>query len=358
MNRSVTQLFLEDTPFLDVRAESEFSTGAFPGSTNIPILNDDERHQVGICYKENGPESAETLGHQLVSGEVRETRLDRWVSFIEKNPNAHLYCWRGGKRSRIACEWLRAAGHEVPRIDGGYKYLRNVLLEEFQDLSPIVVVSGNTGVGKTDLILKVDDSIDLEGLANHRGSAFGKRVAPQPSQVDFENAVAIDLIKKRPASFIVLEDESRLIGRIQVPHELKRAMDAAPVVVLNEPLEQRIERIRRDYIISQYDELCELNADRAIELLSEQLLSATDAIRKRLGGVNHQEVRKMVENALIQHAKGDLEAHRHWIGFLLNNYYDPMYHYQMDKKKERVVFAGNRKEIIDWLFDKTANSTS
>ena len=66
----------------------------------------------------------------------------------------------------------------------------------------------------------------------------------------------------------------------------------------------------------------------------------------------------MVENALIQHAKGDLEAHRHWIGFLLNNYYDPMYHYQMDKKKERVVFAGNRKEIIDWLFDKTANSTS
>ena len=358
MNGSDTQLFLQDTPFLDVRAEAEFCAGAFPSSTNIPILNDEERHQVGICYKEHGPDAAETLGHQLVSGEVRETRLKQWIAFLKENPGAHLYCWRGGKRSKIACEWLNAAGYDVPRIDGGYKYLRNVLLAQFQSLPEIVVVSGNTGVGKTDLILKVENSIDLEGRANHRGSAFGKRVVPQPSQVDFENSVAIDLIRKRPAPFFVLEDESRLIGRIQIPHELKSAMDASPVVVLNEPLEQRIERIRRDYIISQYDELCELNPDGAIELLSEQLLSATDAIRRRLGGVHHQEVRKLVENALTQHAKGDLDAHRHWIGFLLSNYYDPMYNYQMDKKKERVVFAGDRKEVIDWLNDKTANSTS
>ena len=356
MNEYLTQLFLDDIPFLDVRAESEFASGAFPLSTNIPILNDDERHQIGICHKESGQDAAEALGRQLVSGDTRANRVNEWVKYVESNANAHLYCWRGGKRSGIAGDWLREAGYEIPRIEGGYKSLRNALLERFLHLPRFLLLSGNTGVGKTDLIRSVENSIDLEGCANHRGSAFGKRVMPQPSQVDFENAVAIDLLKTRPAPFIVLEDESRLIGRIQIPHELKNAMDASPVVILREPKEQRVERIRRDYILSQYDDLYDLHGESAIDYLSDQLLSATDAIRKRLGGVKHEKVKKLMKKALSQHAAGKLDAHREWIDFLLNEYYDPMYDYQIDKKRERVLFSGSRAEIMDWLAEKAADS--
>src|SRR5512135_2151973 len=86
-------------PFLDVRAPLEFAAGAVPGATNIPILDDDERHQVGICYKQKGPEAAFELGHAVVSGETKRARVEKWVDFARRHTDAHLYCFRGGQRS-------------------------------------------------------------------------------------------------------------------------------------------------------------------------------------------------------------------------------------------------------------------
>ena len=247
MDNELHQILIEDTPFLDVRAEVEYQQGTMPTSINLPILTNQERHRVGLCYKQQGSIAATTLGHQLVSGDTRDQRIARWTDFLRTQPKAHLYCWRGGQRSEIAQLWLKEAGFEVPRINGGYKALRQYLLRCFEHIAPLIVVSGYTGVGKTDFINQFSESIDLEALAHHRGSAFGKRVSPQPVQADFENSLAIDLLKKKHAEhFLFVEDESRLIGRIQVPHLFKNAMDDAAIVVLQDSLKQRVERILQD----------------------------------------------------------------------------------------------------------------
>ena len=115
------QLFLNDTPFIDVRAEVEFAKGAFPTSFNEPILNNDERHRVGTYYKQQGKDQAIALGHQLVCGTTKQRRIDSWCRFARDNPSAHLYCWRGGMRSNLAQQWMRQAGVDIPLIPGGFK---------------------------------------------------------------------------------------------------------------------------------------------------------------------------------------------------------------------------------------------
>ena len=348
MENELHKLLVEDTPFLDVRAEIEYLQGTLPTSVNLPILNDQERHEVGICYKQHGSAAATKLGHQLVSGDTRDQRIANWCEFLTAQPNAHLYCWRGGQRSEIAQSWLKDAGFVVPRVNGGYKALRTSLLSCFEQIPQLIVVSGYTGVGKTDFINQFRESIDLESLAHHRGSAFGKRVFSQPAQADFENALAIDLLKKRTEGFLFVEDESRLIGRIQVPYLFKNAMDAAGIVVLQGSLEQRVERILQDYIVVQFDDFTIEYGDKALEHLSNQLLAATDGIKKRLGGVNHKTVKDMVESALAQHGTNDIQAHKTWIEFLLVHYYDPMYRYQLEQKSDRIVFSGTWEEISQW----------
>ncbi|HIE54665.1 MAG TPA: tRNA 2-selenouridine(34) synthase MnmH, partial [Chromatiaceae bacterium] len=184
------ELFLQDRPLLDVRAPVEFADGAFPSARNLPLLTDRERHLIGIRYKESGQASATDLGRELIDGEPREQRVAHWKRFIEQHPQGALYCFRGGMRSRITQEWIYAAtGVAYPRVKGGYKALRRYLLEELDRsitrLQPLVV-GGRTGAGKTILLKQLDHAIDLEGLAWHRGSAFGRHATPQPTQIDFE----------------------------------------------------------------------------------------------------------------------------------------------------------------------------
>ena len=349
---SFTEIFEKDVPLIDVRSELEFATGAFPSATNAPILNDDERHQVGLAYKHQGPAVAQELGFKLVSGLVKSRRLNVWISLLEKDPSTHIYCWRGGKRSEIASQWVKEAGYRAHRIPGGYKALRNFLLTEIESPPAFILIGGHTGSGKTELILDLKGGIDLEGLASHRGSAFGKRACPQPSQINFENSLAINFIKNRSEPIQILEDEGRLIGRIQIPPKIKAAMDDSPIIVLLEEKENRIERILNDYIISQYEELKNLHGEFAFDVFSNQLLNSTDAIRRRLGGQRHQEVRVMVEKALSDHSKGIIGSHRAWINFLLSEYYDPMYAFQMKNKSERITFSGTAAMIKDWLQDQ------
>ncbi|MBT4162189.1 MAG: tRNA 2-selenouridine(34) synthase MnmH [Gammaproteobacteria bacterium] len=346
---NLDELFVNDTPLIDVRAPVEFQKGAFPSATNLPILTDEERHEVGICYKEKGPQFAEQLGFELVSGPIKEKRLERWANFLSKSPDALLYCFRGGLRSKTACSWLLTAGFDVPRIEGGYKQLRNHLLLVFEKLPSLVIVSGRTGTGKTDFLADFTQSIDLEGLANHRGSAFGGRITPQPAQIDFENALAVQFLKRRDEKEILLEDESRLIGRTNLPLPLQEKMKQAPIMIIEEPLDARTERIFGEYIETQWDEYVDFYGSDAETEFEAYLLSAVDAIRKRLGGDAHQSIRELMLTAITAHRNGNgLDAHRVWITTLLSDYYDPMYNYQMDKKAERVRIRAPREEVIDW----------
>ncbi len=336
---------------IDVRAEIEFAQGAFPGAVNIPILTDEERRLVGISYKASGPEQAEQLGYELVSGRKRDLRIKRWVEFVDSNPGACLYCFRGGQRSQIACEWLKDAGRDITRIPGGYKSMRRFLIGRFDELPKLMIVSGKTGVGKTELLTQLKNSLDLEHHANHRGSAFGKRIDQQPSQISFENVVAIELLKfmdRFPLDRLFIEDEGRLIGRIQLPQQLQLAMKQAPIVLLNDTIENRVNRVYDEYIVCQWQEYSQRFPEHAFEEFSNYLGTAIDAIRKRLGGVAYSEVRALLEDALIEHQSGNLELHKCWIWSLLEDYYDPMYRYQLDKKTDRIVYRGSMQEILEW----------
>src|SRR5690606_25940385 len=184
-----------DTPLLDVRAPVEFAQGAMPSALNLPLMNDEERAAVGTCYKRHGPDAALKLGHQLVSGVTREQRIQAWRDACQRHPDGYLCCARGGQRSHITQQWLRETGIDYPLIPGGYKALRQAAIQatEQRVQRPLILIGGCTGSGKTDLVRQHPDGIDLEGLARHRGSSFGRTLQAQLSQASFENALAVKL---------------------------------------------------------------------------------------------------------------------------------------------------------------------
>jgi len=365
-NKYYREIFLTDAPMIDVRAPCEFEQGAFPYAINLPIMSDDEREQVGICYKQNGQQSAIDLGHQIIHGDLKTARVSSWVAFALKNlDNGFLYCFRGGLRSRISQQWLADAGVELPLVEGGYKAMRNFLISETErvvDANDIYILSGFTGSAKTKLIVKQKNAIDLEGLANHRGSSFGARFTPQPTQINFENDLAIQLLKheNRKSAFLLLEDESRLIGARSLPLVLKNKMERSPLVMIEESFEYRVEQIYDDYVIKMVLELeqelgktdfrkREFN-DQVIIQYQNYLIRSTEKIKKRLGGVGFKKMLELIEKAIsLQQQTGDLKLHKDWIIYLLRKYYDPMYEFQIAKKQHRIKFKGSTSEVEKYL---------
>lgn len=355
------ELFLRDRSLIDTRAPIEFARGSFPRAVNLPLMTDVEREQVGIRYKEQGEHAAVALGHELVSGHVKEDRIAAWIEQVKRNANAALFCFRGGLRSQTVQAWLASEGYHLPVVDGGYKALRAYLLNSLEEClceTSLVVIGGRTGVAKTALLNQASDMlrlpvIDLEGLAHHRGSAFGKRAAPQPTQVNFENRIAIELLKLRNGGHqqVIMEDESRLIGRCALPLTLQEKLRAAPLVVLGASLEDRVHHSWENYILSNYREqvaLCDSH-EAAFSAFATSLRLSLANIQKRLGGARYQELSEVLEKALLAHSQGDPEQHKQWITVLLRDYYDPMYDYQLKSKQRHVVFRGNFNEVLEFM---------
>ena len=241
MNRSDSnnyrQIFLNDLPLIDTRAPVEFLRGAFPASTNLPLMTDEERHLVGIKYKESGQEAAIALGRELVDVKLQEERTERWLKFAHSHPQGYLYCFRGGLRSRITQQWMNEAGVHYPYIQGGYKAMRRFLIDSMEEILgrfPLILISGRTGVGKTNILRRLPHHIDLEGLAAHRGSSFGLLTQPQPTPINFENSLSIDILKRSEEEphCLFVEAEGRLIGRLSIPQVLWKKMSVSAAVVL------------------------------------------------------------------------------------------------------------------------------
>lgn len=350
------ELFLRDTPLIDTRAPVEFERGAFPGAVNLPLLDDEERAQVGTCYKHHGQRAALRLGHELVHGGVRDQRVEAWRAFARRHPDGYLYCFRGGMRSEICQQWLREAGCDYPRVIGGYKAMRRFLINTLEWISreqPLLILAGHTGSAKTEMLRRLEGSVDLEGLARHRGSAFGKRVGGQPGQIDFENALAIDLLRRRhesPERPVLLEDEGHLIGRRSLPLVLREAMNRAPLVVLESDLESRTEHSFRNYILDNLSSWQALEGEaRGFERFADQLHDSLYRVRKRLGGQRYRSYQALMEQALEAHRQGNPDRHREWIRGLLEQYYDPMYRYQLEQKRERVILQGGPDTVERYL---------
>ncbi len=356
------RLFLDDVPLLDVRAPVEFAEGAFPQATNLPLLSDEERHLIGIRYKEAGPDAAVELGRELVDGEPRRKRTQAWVDYVRRHPHGVLYCFRGGQRSRIVQAWIhQASGIAYPRVKGGYKALRRFLLQELDaaadELQPLIL-GGRTGVGKTLLIKTLDKAVDLEGLAWHRGSAFGRHATPQPTQIDFENRLSIALLKARARGDLklVLEDEGKAIGSRHLPPRLHELMSRSPVVILEASLEERVHNSVQEYVTEALAEYCrEYGHEEGFQRWADYACNSLDRIRKRLGGQRHKEMAAELRRAIDAMAAGaGPEVHAGWIARLLTEYYDPMYDYQLRNKRERICFSGDRQAVTDYLSERLA----
>ena len=348
-------LLTNKTPMIDVRAPVEFQSGALPLSQNLVLMSDDERQQVGICYKEQGSQAAINLGHQLVNGEKKQRRVSAWIDFLTSNPSAVLYCARGGLRSQISQQWLADAGVICPRIEGGYKSLRGFLINQTANLcgnEKFVLLSGMTGTGKTDIIKILARSIDLEGAANHKGSSFGRPLDQQPSQVDFENKIALDLMavkQKYPHRSIILEDESRNIGSRHLPIPLTDAMNRSPMVVIELSFDERIEKLFQEYVVDRYKKTLAYNRENAEDLFADHLTESLLRVKKRLGNQRTTHILKLMKEALkIQH-RDKFNHHKDWLIAITKDYYDPMYLYQLEKRHERVVFRGDYQSVVEWL---------
>lgn len=360
----LASLFINDVPMLDVRAPVEFEQGAFPNAINVPLMTDAERKAVGIRYKEQGQDAAILLGAELVGEEDRVRRKQQWAEFFAKNdskpskiPGGVLYCFRGGLRSQISQQWiLDETGKDYPRIAGGYKAMRRFLIDTIERIAqkiPILILGGRTGSGKTRLLKQLENSIDLEGLANHRGSAFGPTATPQPTQINFENALAIEMLKKEAvgAKFFVIEDEARNVGSLGVPQALYDAMQQSPIVKLNVPQEDRNKISIEEYIVDTKDNFNSVyGEEEGAVRLSEHLLNSLSKIQKRLGGTRYKEAQQQMESATKQYLQaGSLDGFIPVVNSLLVDYYDPMYDYQIEKKKHRICFEGSLDEVLGYI---------
>lgn len=351
------ELFLSGAPLLDVRAPAEFLKGAFPATVNLPLMSDDERHAVGVCYKKQGPQAAIALGHRLVSGGKKIERVAAWARFARAHTDGYMYCFRGGLRSQISQQWLEAeTGIRYPRVVGGYKAMRAYLLQALEQAIAdcgFIVLGGMTGAGKTDLLRELDNAIDLEAHAYHRGSSFGRHAAAQPSQIDFDNSLSIDFLKKRAQGWkgFVLEDEGRHIGHCSLPLRLYQDMPGYPVVWLEDDMESRVSRILRDYVVDLRAEFVALHGEETgFARFADRLRESLDRIAKRLGDARHRQIKALMNTALLAQQKdGGVDFHRRWIERLLMDYYDPMYAYQRQAKASRTEFSGRRRAVLEYL---------
>ena len=352
MQSDFALLFKRDHPLLDVRSPLEFARGAFPMSTNIPLLTDAQRAEVGTMYRRSGGEAATRLGHKLVSGESKSGLIESWRNFIERHPETRLYCFRGGQRSHVVQQWLEEEGVEIPLVPGGYKALRGFLLQVLEETAKLnfLVIAGKTGCGKTHLVTKLPGALDIEGAARHRGSAFGSLPDPQPSQIDFENAMAVALLKLEFESLpvLIVEDESRAVGSLAIPHVLFDRMKQAPLALIEESLEVRTETILHDYILANLAAWEEHSPGRGAAMLERSLLKSLEKIRRRLGDRGFRRAGALMRQAFAAKRQESLALHRQWISLLLESYYDPMYDYQLARKLPRLRCRGSREEIARW----------
>jgi tRNA 2-selenouridine synthase len=351
------RIVIEDVPLIDVRAPVEFAAGAFPNAVNLPLMNDDERHQVGIRYQQGGQDAAIKLGHELVNGSIKENRIAAWKQFIEENPAALIYCFRGGLRSQLSQEWAEASvGREIQRLEGGYKAFRNYLINHLEPSwmkSTPLVVGGRTGSGKTLLLHRLKNRVDLEGIANHRGSSFGRFLNPQPTQIDFENRLAWALIQHEAAhhSFMVVEDEGRHIGNRCIPQLIMEHFDGGDVVLLETPLVERVQITFDEYIKAAQLKYADTFGDAGLFQWLEDIRGSILRIRKRLGGERLKRINQLLDEAYeYQLATGDAEGHKRWVEVLLVEYYDPIYDYQLEQKKEQIVFCGDTEEVLKYIY--------
>ncbi|MDA0986094.1 MAG: tRNA 2-selenouridine(34) synthase MnmH [Bacteroidetes bacterium] len=267
---------------VDTRSPLEFKKGNIPGSINIPIFTDKEREVVGTLYKKKGKEQATLTGIRFVSEKI-DSLTTELINAAKTNNKICIYCWRGGMRSK-SIEWLAAKLNiQTVRLEKGYKSYRNFVINYFNKKFDLIIIGGYTGTGKTELLQKLKkigkQIIDIEKIANHRGSAFGG-VGTKifPTQEQFENELVFEFCKLDETKQIFIEDESKLTGRLVIPENLWKQIRSAKLFFVDLPKEVRLQKLVKGYGGFSKNELSNSFLKLKKKLGSEKTLSALQFI--------------------------------------------------------------------------------
>lgn len=336
-----------EIPLIDARSEGEYAEGHIPGAISLPLFNNDERAEIGTLYKTQGQQAAILRGLGIV-GPKMQRLAEAGLAYAKKGRIA-VHCWRGGMRSASLAWLFEKVGLQVDVLIGGYKAFRRLCHEIFALPWQLTVVGGKTGSGKTELLRTVQEygvqAIDLEALANHRGSAFGAIGTAyaatdlfagiktdengQPTQEHFENLLGLHLYHCDRTKVLLVEDESRLIGRLHIPDAFWKQMRTSPVLLLDVPLEERVRYLTKIYNAPQ-----------------EKLHRALTAIRKRLGEERYR-------RALQALAGGDLDE----VCRIVLDYYDRAYSFGLAKRNPALVHAVSGEQAIEKILNRFRSTT-
>lgn len=326
---------------IDVRAPSEYAEDHLPGAINLPVLDDEERARVGTIYKQVSPFDARKIGAALVARNAA-VHLQGPLADRPGSWRPLVYCWRGGQRSGSFATILSQVGWRVELVKGGYKTWRGLVVKAVYDQpvpSPVVVLDGNTGSAKTDVLKALSargvQVIDLEALANHRGSLFGT-MGPQPSQKAFEGRLAMALAALDPSRPVVVEAESSKVGECRLPPRLWKAMTEAPRLVLTVP-----RAARADYLTRAYADLVE-DAAR-LETVLERLrhAHAEDLIEEWLGLARSGRFVELADGLMAQHYDPRYAKHRSRMAVPVTEF--------SSAKLDEVGVSALAGQIADWL---------
>ena len=305
---------------IDVRTPAEFTETTIPGAVNVPIFSNEERVMIGTAYRNQGKKLARKLGVELVAPKIPDL-----ISQVEAAHQGHsgpviVFCWRGGMRSLAITSFLNLAGVPARQLIGGHKAFRRRVVDFFdrQLWPPVFVLRGLTGVGKTRVLHELQQRdypvVDLEGLANHRGSAFGALgLAEQPSQKKFEALLWDRLDCLKAEKFLLTEGESLHIGRLMVPKRFHQAMQEQTSLWLTASLTTRTNIILEEY--------------PALDQLREQFAKPINALKERLG---KEVVRELT--ALLASGQWELLVRE-----LMVRYYDPLYLHTLPEKRVEIA---------------------
>ncbi len=304
---------------IDVRTPAEFAETTIPGAVNVPIFSNEERIEVGTVFTQQGKRDARKLGVRLVAPKI-PALMDQVEELRQGHPGPVIvFCWRGGMRSLAMTSFMNLAGIPARQLLGGHKGFRRKVLDYFeqQQWPPVFVLRGLTGTGKTRVLQQLQEMdypvVDLEGLANHRGSAFGALgLKSQPSQKKFETLLWARLEELKESPYLVTEGESLHIGRVMVPKPFHQAMQTQTSLWITASLDVRTQIILEDY--------------PALDQLKEQFERPINALKERLGG-------KVVTEFLDLLDSGEWDK---LVRELMVRYYDPLYLHTLPERRVEI----------------------
>lgn len=312
---------------VDVRSPGEFAEGTVPGSVNVPLFDDRERRDIGINYKQISVDAAKELGLEIVAG-----KLPEFIRKMQSLPGRKaVFCWRGGMRSKASATLLSLVAGKVYRVQGGIRAYRRWVVETlagFEWKPPLVVLGGYTGTGKTEALRRLQrkgyPALDLEGLAGHRGSIFGGVGTSPRNQRTFEALLVHELIRLNHSPYVLMEAESRRVGKVMMPEFLVAAKERAIQLYLEMPVEERIRNILEDYEPEKHPQEC---------------LDAFARIERKIHTPVAREIRRAMENGEYADA----------VRGLLEYYYDPRYEHTVSEyNAERITLrVRNTEDAIE-----------